>query len=45
MDVGRALGSSVNNVFCRAFVDDMWVVTDGGTVVVLLCQMLGKRGN
>lgn len=34
-------GSSVDNVFGRAFVDDMWVVAIGGAVVVLFSQMLG----
>lgn len=31
-----ASGAAVDNVFCRAFVDHMWVVTFRDTVVVLL---------
>lgn len=42
---GRALRSSVNNVFCWALVDYMWVVTNRGAVVVLFRQMLGERGD
>lgn len=39
-----ATGAAVDDVFRRAFVDHMWVVTFRRTVVVLLSKMLGHRG-
>lgn len=36
-----ATGTAVDDVFRRAFVDHMWVVTFRSTVVVLLSQMSG----
>lgn len=39
--VRHAAGSPVDDVFRRAFVDDVRVVTVGGAVVVAIGQMLG----
>lgn len=36
-----ATGAAVDDVFRRAFVDHMWVVTFRSTVVVLLSKMSG----